>query len=412
MRNPATDPADSVEPRTTRAPATEQEAGAWDPELVESLYGLVHRPSCTAAELDLALGRLRDERGDTVYAALIFLLCHLRFDAAEARAHWERIVGHRSMLEQQTSGPVDPRVALVSYFLQVNRQLEHPIVIELKLLEKTRECAYRDALTGLHNYRFFTETLPDEIRRADRYNLPLSLLMIDVDDFKPYNDACGHAAGNEVLVEIAGLIRSSVRRIDVAARYGGEEFTVVLPSTPKTGARLVAERIREAVERATFPGEERLPRGRITVSIGLATWPADARDLGEFLRRADRAMYDAKSNGKNQVALWGHSSRSFRRVDLELGGRWRAIAGPERKLRTLNVSERGLLFISEREFAPEAVVAVRLELPDAGEPLELLVRTIACERHHLDEFETSARIIEMTRADQSRLQYYLRDIDE
>jgi diguanylate cyclase (GGDEF)-like protein len=407
-------PAVETEPRPEARETTpgERDAGSWDPELVDALYGLVHRQRCTAVQLDQELARLRNERGETVYSALIFLLCNLRFSPSEAREHWTKIVEHRTRLEKQTKSAVDPRVALVSYFLQVNRQLDNPIVIELKLLEKTRDSAYRDGLTGLHNYRFFTETLPEEIRRADRYNLPLSLLMIDVDDFKLYNDAQGHAAANEVLTSIAGLIRASVRRIDVTARYGGEEFAVILPSTPKTGARLVAERIRETIERTVFHGEQKLPRGTLTVSVGVATWPADARDLGDFLRRADRAMYEAKSNGKNQVALWGHSSRSFRRVDLELTGHWTVIQGPERILRTLNVSERGLLFVSEREFQADSVLAVRLAIPDSGEPLSLLVRTISCERHHFDEFETSARIIEMSRADQARLQYYLRDIAE
>ena len=137
---------------------------------------------------------------------------------------------------------VDLRVALASYFVQVNRQLRNPKIIELQLFAETERSASRDSLTGLCNYRLFREHLDRELQKGRRVDSTLSLVMIDIDSFKNYNDLNGHEAGNQVLISIASLLRSSSRDVDIAARYGGEEFALVLPSTSKIGACRVAER--------------------------------------------------------------------------------------------------------------------------------------------------------------------------
>jgi diguanylate cyclase (GGDEF)-like protein len=158
-----------------------------------------------------------------------------------------------------------------------------------------------DGLTDLYNYRTFYEMLETEIIRSKRYLHPLSLLMIDLDDLKVYNDTLGHPAGDAVLKEVAWLLRKSVRNLDVVARYGGDEFAVILIETDKEGAVAIAERLSRLVEETSFEHEEVLPRQTMTISTGIATYPTDATDKMELVTKADNALYEAKMMGGNLV---------------------------------------------------------------------------------------------------------------
>jgi len=169
-----------------------------------------------------------------------------------------------------------------------------------RLLE---ELAITDGLTGLYNRRYFEQRLAEEISRCQRYESVLALAMIDVDYFKCYNDANGHQRGDEALTQIGRLIKEIVRCSDVPARYGGEEFAVILPDTDAYGAGAVAERIRRAVEAARFAGEEKQPGGKITVSVGVACYPRDARNADELIQASDCALYLAKNRGRNAVVV-------------------------------------------------------------------------------------------------------------
>lgn len=165
--------------------------------------------------------------------------------------------------------------------------------------ERYRTLSLTDTLTGLFNTRHLHERLPAEIERAQRYNRPLSLLVLDCDHFKRINDTFGHLEGDRVLQGLAGVIRDCLRRSDSAFRYGGEEFVVLLPETELTAARLLAERLRMAFESkriATASGEEI----RCTVSIGVAGWVPGEGENG-LIRRADAAAYTAKERGRNCV---------------------------------------------------------------------------------------------------------------
>ena len=160
-----------------------------------------------------------------------------------------------------------------------------------------------DEKTGLHNFREFRRKLREEWFRAERYGTPLSLVMLDIDDFKKFNDTYGHQAGDRALQEFATLVAGGARVTDTAARYGGEEFAVILPHTDSEMAARVAERIRAAVEDVLFAGEHGL--NRITVSVGVATYPTSAGGdtVDALVRVADEALFQAKSDGKNRVVL-------------------------------------------------------------------------------------------------------------
>ena len=170
-----------------------------------------------------------------------------------------------------------------------------------QMYEKIKAMSYTDGMTGLHNYRFFRLRLKEEFARARRSGNVVSLLILDVDYFKNYNDQLGHPAGDNVLRELSVILRSTVRDNDIVCRYGGEEFAIILPGTDAVGSEALAERIRHRVEEKEFFNEKIQPQKTLTVSIGTATFPEDAVTLDDFIVAADRALYHAKKNGRNQV---------------------------------------------------------------------------------------------------------------
>ncbi len=167
--------------------------------------------------------------------------------------------------------------------------------------ERLRELAVTDGLTGLYNYRYFKEYFTQEIRRVLRHKKIVSLMMLDIDFFKQYNDTHGHLAGDEVLRTLAKLMIDNLRSIDVAARYGGEEFALVLPETDKKAARIVADKIKRLVQEYKFQNEETQPNGSITVSIGVASFPEDGEKMDNLINIADQRLYRAKADGRNRV---------------------------------------------------------------------------------------------------------------
>jgi len=169
--------------------------------------------------------------------------------------------------------------------------------------ERIQELADSDDLTGIWNKRYFRRQLPHEIERARVYNLPLSLLMFDVDDFKQINDGFGHTIGDVVLSELCGAVRETIRPPDFFVRFGGDEFAVVLPHTDLSGAAAVADRILERVRGLTIPTDEE-GSIRCSVSIGLAGYRS-GETANDLIRRADERLYDAKRAGKNRIAIEG-----------------------------------------------------------------------------------------------------------
>jgi len=183
---------------------------------------------------------------------------------------------------------------------------ETAIAIERSLLyEEIKNLSIIDALTNLFNRRKMEEDLRNELERSKRYTRPLSILMIDIDHFKNYNDYHGHQKGDEVLRKIASLLTTNLRAIDRVYRYGGEEFVVMLPEVDKEGALACAERLRRKGEQEPFEGEEQSqPSGKITLSIGVASYPLDGESIEKLLEAADSALYRAKALGRNKVCLY------------------------------------------------------------------------------------------------------------
>ncbi len=170
-----------------------------------------------------------------------------------------------------------------------------------RLHKQVSDLAVIDELTGIHNFRYFSERLEEEKQRSKRYKLPLSLVMIDIDWFKRMNDQYGHEAGNILLKEMVQVVKECIRDTDRACRYGGEEFIVILPQTGSDDAEIIAERIRSRIEIHQFGGHSGVPKLHITVSIGTTSYPDNGLSADELMAAVDSALYRAKGAGKNVV---------------------------------------------------------------------------------------------------------------
>ncbi len=193
----------------------------------------------------------------------------------------------------------------VSGYLSKNLHTNEALLKDL--LEQTRELSISDGLTGLYNQMHFFELLNLETKKSQRQNLNYSLIMFDVDFFKNYNDHNGHMQGSATLKNVGAIMKKKFRTTDLLAKYGGDEFVIILPQADKVGAYLAAERLREAIEKQDFPGGETQPMKKLTISIGLASYPEHGLTDEQILNCADKALYFAKESGRNRTQIYNEN---------------------------------------------------------------------------------------------------------
>jgi diguanylate cyclase (GGDEF)-like protein len=264
----------------------------------------VHRLKLEEVQRSLRQG-LQEDRETLLRGSLVVFTGTLFLSAFAALSVLmplgDLLKGIRRVLEGDLGVEIIPRGAdemgrIAMAFNSMARSLKEN---QEKLVRET----ITDELTGLNNFRYFQNMLAGEVARAKRYGKSLSVLVVDIDHFKKYNDAHGHPMGNLVLKGVAAALRETLRNVDLLARYGGEEFVALLPETNKEQARRAAERLREAVDACEFPGAETQPAGRITISIGGASFPEDAKVARDLLEKADKALYAAKAGGRNRTVF-------------------------------------------------------------------------------------------------------------
>ncbi|MEE9218651.1 MAG: diguanylate cyclase [Acidobacteriota bacterium] len=360
-------------------------------QLLELLSEDLHNEKRLLDELD----HIRAESGVEAHSALLLTLTHLPFEHHEARSHWEAILRHHAELRRRTGRPVGVRLAVFDYFMNINRRLVNPKIIELSMFEHAEKQANNDWLTGLYNQKFFRSSLGTELRRCKRFGLVFSLLYLDIDNFRDVVNRCGRAISDILLKEVAVLIKNKVRDIDLAARWSGEEFLVALPETERMGAYVVGERVRTAVEQHFLRREHAGRAVRLTVSGGIAEYPSDAGVGEKLIQGAAEALYQAKARGKNRVSVFFRERRDYIRFDtrhrqLRVQVLDTQADGPaEAALSTKNISRSGMLFDSETPY----VLGQRLELvcssTEGAESITLNARVIRVEE--LDATSSATR---------------------
>lgn len=212
--------------------------------------------------------------------------------------------------QQRASGSMDEAQKISSYVTDMIEELRGKLMDvdryaqDLKTAnQKLTEIAVNDGLTGLYNHKHAMHILKFELERAIRFSHPLSICMIDIDEFKKFNDTYGHPVGDRALKHVATILNDNIRNVDIAARYGGEEFMLIIPETMPTDTAEVGERIRRAIETSKFDvgGGKKVS---MTVSIGISAYMGLIMTPEELVSSADKNLYKAKRSGKNRVCLW------------------------------------------------------------------------------------------------------------
>lgn len=238
-------------------------------------------------------------------AELLKFFVHTAFDEDEAERHWDKIFENYDFYVNALNHDVGLRVAIFDYFVNLNKVVSSPIMVEIHIFKEAEKFAMLDGLTGLFNRRYFDVSLRKELKRALRYDKRLSLLLIDMDDFKTINDTKGHLFGDSVLTRLSGILSSISREEDIPCRFGGEEFVVILPETNARGAAIFAERLRSEMR-----DDEFFKDNRATFSGGISCYPDNGKEVVDLLEAADKALYEAKFAGKDRCII-GNSPRNL-----------------------------------------------------------------------------------------------------
>lgn len=351
----------------------------------DELLGVLQEDAHNEQRILRRLDQIRAEEGISAYAALLLVLTGMAFEETDARRHWEAILAHRRTLQGQLQRDVALRVAALDHFLNVNRTLTGPRLIDIAMSEAQEPGTTIDRVTGLPNAAAFLAALQAETRRGRRYDLGLSVLYLDLDDFRELNERLGELVGGILLREVAILIQNKIRDIDVAARLAGEEFGVLLPETERMGAFLVAERIRREIERHGLRrGVDGRPI-RLRASLGVARYPEDATTADRLLERAEEALHLAKSRGGNAVSVYYRERRQFIRFDLRRGPVTLRVtpAGPSdapaQDASARNISHGGVLFESAMPLAIGVELTLQCEDGRRGARLTLPARVVRVE---------------------------------
>ncbi len=262
-------------------------------DLVSALAG--DRPLTKAEEV--LLEKKKSTLGNKFFSDLLFAVTHQHFEPDAAKALWQEILRHKYQLSAALKRDIRLVVAALDYLSNITTNIESTTLISEDHIAHIVDVSLRDGLTGLFNHAYFYRRVDFELKILSRYGTPVALMMIDIDDFKDFNDRFGHQEGDAVLKSVGAIIEAETRDADICCRYGGEEFGVVLPSTDSGEALILGERLRKAIKKRHWY------KRKVTVSIGIAA-ASQKQSLPtpqSLVKEADDALYKAKAGGKNRV---------------------------------------------------------------------------------------------------------------
>ncbi|MBK5273468.1 MAG: GGDEF domain-containing protein [Desulfuromonadales bacterium] len=333
-------------------------------QLFHNIANILHSCARDDQAVIAAVNSLAMLHGHDAYDEFFYVLTRKRFGASLSSQYWKRITDHVDRLirpEYRGQGFLPAILHFLQYEADVSTS---PLLIESDYIENIRHSSITDGLTGLYNQSFFKASLQKQIHRAQRHPLTFfSIVLFDMDHFKEFNDTAGHLAGDHVLQRVADIIREGLRESDIAARYGGEEFALLLPQTSRAMARKVAQRIRIAIERELFAGQEQLSSENLTISGGIAEYPYDAESADTLIEFADLELYKSKTRRNSIYPNEDDRRRGIRLPVRSLVEYLSPDHGSFRPGLTFNVSEFGVLLGCDRQLPVNQSVMLRFSQP-------------------------------------------------
>jgi len=355
------------------------------------------------------LNKIVEKHGEETYSRIIHVLAHLFVEPEKAKNCWDKIIVHREMLSRCLKRDVTFQTAICDYFCSIEISLKNPKVVEISVFEEKEKASRFDNLTGLFNRNQFEDSISQELTRSKRHHQELSLLFFDLDNFKSVNDTYGHLAGDLVLKNVSRILLAEIRAEDIAIRYGGEELLIILPQTGKINALLLGDRIREKIMETPCIYQDK--QINITVSGGLASFPADGEDFNELVEHADRGLYKAKSDGKNNIAIYSKNHRRFVRFDfvseiqVQTTSDW---VPPDIILAsTRNLSETGLLFESEIAFNIGDMIQMHIQFKKNNSYTQITGTVVRIEIYQANRYDIGVSFIKIDPAAQNELSSYV-----
>ena len=237
----------------------------------------------------------------TYYRDIIFALIQIRLPEGEAKHDWKEILKHKYTMSELLGRNVGIHVATLDYYTNVKKRMTSPKIVDAHEYVDTASRAITDDLTKAYNRHFFEEEFKKLFLHARTSGVVCSLIMLDLDHFKIYNDLNGHIQGDIALIETVRILHAVCSKDDTVCRYGGEEFTVLLPSQKLNLAMKTAENIRQAIFDYRFVNEQALPANRLSASLGVTSYRDDIATPQDMIEEADVALYRAKNSGRNRV---------------------------------------------------------------------------------------------------------------
>jgi diguanylate cyclase (GGDEF)-like protein len=260
------------------------------------------------------LDGLKKKRGRRFFSDLLYSITHQYFPLEAAEELWNEVLGHKLEVSKALGRNVKIAVAALDYLSNITENMGSATLIGEEHIGEIVALSLRDGLTGLFNHTYFYQQVVFEVRRYVRYGTSLSLVLIDIDDFKTVNDRYGHREGDRILAGMGGTLLREARDSDICCRYGGEEFAVILPLTELHQAGDIATRLRREM-RSDLPDG-----GRVTLSLGVASCGENTKTHFDLVERADAALYRAKKSGKDRVVVAANGAGAKSGEDSAKGG--------------------------------------------------------------------------------------------
>ncbi len=265
--------------------------------ITEEIIKILDEDINSGVEIWIRIEELAKKNSDNFYSDLFYIITNLDLSEDEAKIMWEDIYKHTQEISSKLGRLISFRVGLLDYILEKNRVIKNPKIIELHFFDSMIKNSIVDELTDVYNKRYFNLSYRKEIKRAKRYNRPISIFVFDIDNFKKLNDTFGHLKGDQVLKLVGDVLKSCFRVEDTICRVGGEEFAVILPEISLENSITPCKRF--AIKLSELSKE--IENIEVTISGGISEYPRHGENLEELYAKADTALYKVKNAGKNNI---------------------------------------------------------------------------------------------------------------